>query len=89
MTLKINIKHHLEAQALLATRFAQDLEGPLDSGGFRCRVERFDDAPSEVYYTITPRDPLPEGMSVGETIQGVLQKFEHGLILPIYTGSQG
>ncbi len=85
--MEISITHELQCQALLAMRFAQ---------GKVCR-EEFDDAPDTLSYTLVKGDPLPEGMIVGEMIDGELTLVgDHpsgvpsGVhFLPMYVSTQG
>ncbi len=83
--MEISISHELQCQALLAMRFAQG----------KVYREEFDDAPDRLSYTLVKGDPLPEGMIVGEMIDGELEQIgdspsaSDSPLLPMYTSTQG
>ncbi len=64
--MEISIKHELECQALLATRFVQG----------KVHRESYDDALDDLTYTLLDTDPMPEGMVPGEFIHGLLRLTE-------------
>lgn len=76
MKMEISIKHHLQCQALLAARVAQD-----EAVSGLNRVVRGDD-PMDLTYQIRSRDTIPDGMRVGEYIYGRMEKK-----LPLFTGT--
>ncbi len=81
--MEISIKKELECQALLAYRFAQNID-----------VHYNPDESDRVTYQLTKSDPLPEGMVSGEFIYGVMTEFETEedrgadlAELPVFTGT--
>ncbi len=74
--MEISIKHHLQCQALLATRLAQDKLLSRSNLVFR------GDDPKDVTYQLRNIDIIPDGMCVGEYIYGRMERD-----LPIFTGT--
>lgn len=93
--MQISIKHHLEAQALLAVRWAEYNQEKRDRAVPGLNVRLDDD--SEIAYQIQAGDPLPDGLREGNFIYGKLVPMTDsegieetgGGVLPIYysTGS--
>ena len=84
--MEISINHELQCQALLSVRFAEAAEG----------IHYNPEESSSVSYQVSKSDPLPEGLTPGEFIYGIMIEFEtqedrgdDPTVLPIFysTGS--